>query len=288
MPAATIRPLSVIPSGQEIRAAVLTARQNGETVGFVPTMGALHEGHLSLVDAANAECDRVVASIFVNPTQFGPNEDFAKYPRPLDRDLDLLRDRGCDWVFVPHAAEMYPAGFDTSIDVGAVAEPLEGAARPGHFRGVATVVHKLFQLVPADRAYFGRKDYQQTLVVRRMAADLNMPIEVRVCPIVRDVDGLALSSRNAYLSTEERRRALSLSGALRLAESAYAAGERSAETLRKQMLAHISAVGGVEVEYVAIVHDGTVEEIAIVDGPATIAIAARVGATRLIDNLQIG
>lgn len=288
MPAAPSRPLCVIHRGQEIRAAVLAARQNGETIGFVPTMGALHEGHLSLLDAANAECDRVAASIFVNPTQFGPSEDFAKYPRPLERDVDLLRERGCDWVFAPDAAEIYPPGFDTSIDVGAVARPLEGAARPGHFRGVATIVHKLFQLVPADRAYFGRKDYQQSLVVRQMVADLNVPIEIRVCPIVRDADGLALSSRNAYLSSEERRRALSLSGALRSAEAAYAAGERTADALRQQMLAHIDAVGGVEVEYIAIVRNGTVDEVAAIDGPTTLAIAARVGATRLIDNLQIG
>jgi pantoate--beta-alanine ligase len=200
----------------------------------------------------------------------------------------MLRQRGCDWVFVPDAAEMYPAGFDTFIDVGAVAQPLEGAARPGHFRGVATVVHKLFQLVPADRAYFGRKDYQQSLVVRRMVTDLNMPIEIRVCPIVRDADGLALSSRNAYLSPEERRRALALSGALRLAETAHTAGERDAGAIRQLILAHIGAICGVEVEYVAIVRDGTVEEVAEIDGPTTIAIAARVGATRLIDNLSIG
>jgi pantoate--beta-alanine ligase len=288
MPAAPTRPLSVLHCGEEMRAAILDARRKGESVGFVPTMGALHEGHLSLVDAANAECDRVAASIFVNPTQFGPSEDFSKYPRPLERDLDLLRERGCDWVFAPDAAEMYPQGFDTYIDVGAVAQPLEGAARPGHFRGVATIVHKLFQLVPADRAYFGRKDYQQSLVVRRMVADLNMPIEIRVCPIVRDPDGLALSSRNAYLSAEQRERALTLSGGLRLAEAAYAAGERNADVIRRQMFSHLGAVGGVEVEYVAIVRDGTVEEVAAIDGPTTIVIAVRVGATRLIDNLQIG
>jgi pantoate--beta-alanine ligase len=288
VPAAPSRPLSVIYRGEEIRAAVLAARQAGEKVGFVPTMGALHDGHLSLVDAAAAECDRVAASIFVNPTQFGPSEDFTKYPRPLERDLDVLRERGCDLAFVPDAAEMYPAGFDTFIDVGAVAQPWEGAARPGHFRGVATVVHKLFQLVPADRAYFGQKDYQQTLVVRRMAADLNMPIEICTCPIVRDGDGLALSSRNAYLSGDERRRALALNQALRIADAAYGGGERSAETLRQKMLTHIASVGGVDVEYVAIMRDGTVDEVREIDQPAVIAIAARVGSTRLIDNQRIG
>jgi pantoate--beta-alanine ligase len=280
--------MQVIARGEEIRAAVQAARQSGETLGLVPTMGALHEGHLSLVDAAAAECDRVAVSIFVNPTQFGPSEDYTKYPRAPDRDLDLLRRRGCDWAFVPEPAEMYPPGFDTCIDVGAVARPWEGAARPGHFRGVATVVHKLFQLVPADRAYFGRKDYQQTLVVRQMVEDLDVPIDIRVCPIVRDADGLALSSRNVYLSPDERRQALALAQSLKLAEAAHAAGETSAKRIRDSMLAHIESVGGVNVEYIAIVRDGAVEEVSTIDGPTTIALAARVGATRLIDNTRLG
>jgi pantoate--beta-alanine ligase len=168
--------MHIIRRVEEIRPAVFAMRQSGETIGFVPTMGALHEGHLSLLDAAAADGDRIVASLFVNPSQFGPAEDFAKYPRDLERDLRLLESRGCDLVFHPEAADVYPPGFDTFIDVGAVAQPWEGAARPGHFRGVATVVHKLFQLVPAHRAYFGQKDYQQTLVVRRLVADLNVPI----------------------------------------------------------------------------------------------------------------
>lgn len=288
MPAAPTRSLQVITGVEAMRAAVRGLQRGGETVGFVPTMGALHEGHLSLVDAAAAECDRVVASIFVNPTQFGPSEDFTKYPRPLERDLDLLRERGCDLVFVPEAAEMYPQGYGTSIDVGPVAVPWEGAARPGHFAGVATVVLKLFECVPADRAYFGRKDYQQTLVVKRMVADLNLPIDVRVCPIVRDADGLALSSRNVFLSPEERRRALALSQSLRLAEEIISGGERDALVVRERMLALIASVGGMGVEYVAIVRDGTVDEVAQIDGPVTIAVAARVGTTRLIDNVRIG
>jgi pantoate--beta-alanine ligase len=271
-----------------MRAAVHAWQRSGAAVGFVPTMGALHEGHLSLIDAARAECDRVVASIFVNPTQFGPAEDFAKYPRPVERDLELLSSRGCDAAFVPTSEEMYPSGFDTFIDVGAVAVPWEGAARPGHFRGVATVVHKLFQLVPADRAYFGQKDYQQTLVVHRMVADLNLPIEVRVCPIIRDADGLALSSRNAYLSPDQRRQALALSQSLKLAEAIFAGGERRAPNIKAAMLAHMQAIPGIEAEYVAIVRDGTVEETATINGPTVIAIAARVGATRLIDNCRIG
>lgn len=288
MPAAPTRSLQVITGVVSMRTAVRTLQQGGETVGFVPTMGALHEGHLSLIDAAAAECDRVAASIFVNPTQFGPNEDFTKYPRPLERDLELLRERGCDLVFAPEAAEMYPTGYGTSIDVGPVAVPWEGAARPGHFAGVATVVLKLFECVPADRAYFGRKDYQQTLVVKRMAVDLNLPVDVRVCPIVRDADGLALSSRNVYLSPDERRRALSLSQSLRLAEELISSGERDALVVRERMLAHLNAAGGVNVEYVAIVRDGTVEEVTEIAEPITIAVAARVGTTRLIDNMQIG
>jgi pantoate--beta-alanine ligase len=279
--------MQVFHQGGEMRAAVLAAQRAGECVGLVPTMGALHEGHLSLVDAAVAECGRVAASIFVNPSQFGPAEDFAKYPRDLDRDLALLKSRGCNLVFAPANEEMYPPGFDTFIDVGAVAQPLEGVARPGHFRGVATVVHKLFQLVPADRAYFGQKDYQQTLVIRRMAADLNVPMEVRICPTVRDADGLALSSRNAYLSPEERQRALALWQSLKLAEAICADGETSSAQIKAAMLASIHAVPGVEVEYIAIVRDGTVEEVATVDGPTVIALAARVGGTRLIDNHRI-
>jgi pantoate--beta-alanine ligase len=278
----------MIQLGDEMRAAIWAARQAGQTVGFVPTMGALHEGHLSLIDAANIQCDRVVASIFVNPTQFGPREDFAKYPRPLDRDLELLRERGCDWVFVPEATAMYPRDFGTSIDVGAVARPFEGAARPGHFPGVATVVLKLFQLVPASRAYFGEKDYQQLLVVRRMVEDLNVPIEVVGCPIVRDNDGMALSSRNAYLSDDERRRARGLSQSLRIAQNLFDQGERDATALRKAMAVHLANMGGVEVEYIAIVREGTIDEAAIIDTPARVLIAAQVGTTRLIDNQRLG
>jgi pantoate--beta-alanine ligase len=290
LPVSQIRPIQVVARGAEMRTLVREAQAAGETVGFVPTMGALHEGHLSLIDAARAECDRVVSSIFVNPTQFRAGEDFDKYPRPLERDLALLTGRGCDWAFAPEPAEMYPPGFDSFVDVGAVAVPWEGAARPGHFRGVATVVLKLFQLVPANRAYFGRKDYQQSLVIERLVADFHVPMAIHVCPIVRDHDGIALSSRNAYLSTDERRRAIALSCALGTAEARYEAGETGAEALRAAMLAEIATVGEghVEVEYIAVLRDGTVESIETVDGPTTIAIAARVGQTRLIDNVRIG
>jgi pantoate--beta-alanine ligase len=290
LPASQTRPIQIVARGAEIRTLVREAQAAGESVGFVPTMGALHEGHLSLIDAARAECDRVVASIFVNPTQFRAGEDFDKYPRPLERDLALLTGRGCDWAFVPEPAEMYPPGFDSFVDIGAVAVPWEGAARPGHFRGVATVVLKLFQFVPANRAYFGRKDYQQSLVIERLVTDFHVPMAIHVCPIVRDHNGIALSSRNAYLSADERRRALALSRSLHVAEARYEAGETSAEAIRAAMLAEIETVGEshVKVEYIAVLRDGTVESVETVDGPTTIAIAARVGQTRLIDNVRIG
>src|SRR4051812_44716799 len=188
--------LRIAASVRELRECLAAARHTGKRIGLVPTMGALHEGHLSLVDAARRECDFVVVTIFVNPTQFAPGEDFSRYPRNLEADLGKLHDRGAHLAFTPATSEIYPHGFSTSVDVGRIAEPLEGKFRPGHFRGVATVVLKLFNLAPADVAYFGRKDYQQTLVVRRMAADLDLPIEIQVCPIVREPDGLAMSSRN--------------------------------------------------------------------------------------------
>jgi pantoate--beta-alanine ligase len=251
-------------------------------------MGALHEGHLSLVDAARAECDLVVTTIFVNPTQFAPGEDLRRYPRAMDRDLTLLESRRCDLVFAPNEAEMYPPGHVTFVDVGALGQVLEGEFRPTHFRGVATVVMKLFQLAPATRAYFGRKDYQQTLVVQQMVADLNVPIDVRVCPTVREPDGLAMSSRNAYLTTEERRRALALSKSLRLAERLVQQGEREVAVIDRGMRQEIGTAKGVDVQYIAFVADGTVTPVTRIEGPTTIAIAATVGGTRLIDNTLVG
>jgi pantoate--beta-alanine ligase len=277
----------LITDGERMRQAVVDAQRRGQAVGLVPTMGALHEGHLSLVDASRAECDLTVVTIFVNPTQFAPGEDFTKYPRDLQHDVSLLAGRGCDLVFAPERDAIYRANHSTFIDVGKIGAVLEGEIRPTHFRGVATVVMKLFQLAPADRAYFGRKDYQQTLVVRQMAADLNVPIDVRVCPIVREPDGLAMSSRNRYLSPDERRRALALSQSLRLAEKLAADGERNAETIRSQMHRHIEKVGGVEIQYIAFVADGTVTPIERIDGPTAVALAAKVGNTRLIDNTLV-
>jgi pantoate--beta-alanine ligase len=234
MPHLTTQP-RIVTTIDEVRRAVRNAQAAGETIGFVPTMGALHAGHLSLVDASEAECDRTVVSIFVNPTQFGPNEDQDRYPRTLERDCQLLADHGCWLVFAPTAKEVYPAGFETYVEVGSVAEPLEGAIRPGHFRGVATVVLKLFQMVPADRAYFGRKDYQQSLVVKRMIADFNLPIQLIVCPTVREADGLAMSSRNAYLNAEERQQATALWRSLQLAESLAKDGEKDVAKITAAM-----------------------------------------------------
>lgn len=277
----------VVTDGRSLRELVQAARRAGQTVGLVPTMGALHEGHLSLVDRARAECDLIIVTIFVNPTQFAPHEDLENYPRDLAGDLSLLAGRGCDVVFTPTVTDMYPPGHSTSIDVGPIAHVLEGEFRPTHFRGVATVVLKLFQLAPADRAYFGRKDYQQTLVIRRLVEDLNVPIDVRVCPVVRDPDGLAMSSRNAYLSADQRRRALALSQALRLAEELAAGGERSVAVIDRQMRQWIDRAGGVELQYIVFVADGTVTPVETIAGPTTIALAALIGKTRLIDNTQI-
>jgi pantoate--beta-alanine ligase len=277
----------LITSGGKLRQAVLDARQRGQSVGLVPTMGALHDGHLSLVDAARAECDLSVVTIFVNPTQFAPNEDFREYPREPTRDLSLLTGHGCDIVFAPSNDSIYRTNHATFIDVGSTGAVLEGEFRPNHFRGVATVVMKLFQLAPADRAYFGRKDYQQTLVVRQMVADLDVPIEVRVCPTVREPDGLAMSSRNRYLTPDERRRALVLSRSLRLAEELVATGERSAAVIRQRITHEIESVGDVEIQYVAIVADGTLTPVERIDGPTTIALAATIGKTRLIDNILV-
>ncbi len=277
----------LLVEGEAVRQAVVEARQAGKTVGLVPTMGALHEGHLSLLAAARAECDLTVVSIFVNPTQFAPQEDYRSYPRYLERDVAMLGSRGCDLVFAPGDGAMYAANHATFVDVGRSGQVLEGEYRPTHFRGVATIVLKLFQLAPADRAYFGRKDYQQTIVVRQMVADLNVPIEVRVCPTVREPDSLAMSSRNAYLSEDERRRACALSKSLRLAEELATKGERDVDIVRRQMLREIDRAGGIKIQYIAFVADGTLTPVDRIDGPTTIVLAATIGKTRLIDNIVV-
>lgn len=271
-----------------MRRAVLAARAAGKTVGLVPTMGALHQGHLSLVEAARGECDVTVVSIFVNPTQFGPREDFQRYPRTVEADLEKLRSFGVDCVFAPEVDEMYGRGHATMVETGGVADPLEGQCRPGHFRGVATVVLKLFNVVPADAAYFGRKDYQQLLVVRQMVRDLDLPIRIVACPIVRDRDGLALSSRNQYLSPAERNQALAIVHSLRLAESLAANGQRDAAAVGQAIRDHLTAAGIDRIDYVAVVDPETLLPVAQLVQPTLVAVAARVGGTRLIDNLLIG
>ena len=254
-------------------------RRQGLTIGLVPTMGALHAGHLSLMAQARAENAIVVVSVFVNPIQFGPGEDFERYPRDPARDAEQLRQVGIDAVYRPTVAAMYPPGSSTRVHVAGVSEPLEGAARPGHFDGVATVVSKLFSAVEPDRAYFGQKDAQQVAVVKRLVRDLDLPVQIRVGPTVRESDGLALSSRNAYLSPEERQAAAALSSALRLATDAYAAGERSPEQLRKMLWTRLEAESLARIEYAEMVDPETFRS------PGSLAvIAVRIGATRLIDN----
>lgn len=258
-------------------------------LGLVPTMGFLHEGHLSLVRRAKEECGAVAVSIFVNPTQFAANEDFSTYPRDTERDLSLLRDVQTDLVFTPTPAIVYPPGHDTGVEVGTVTGVLEGVVRPGHFRGVATVVCKLFNIVQPTKAYFGQKDAQQCVVIAKMARDLDMPLEVVVCPTVREADGLAMSSRNSYLKPDERRAATVLRRALAAAEARFAAGERSGETLRQAMRETLATEPMGSVEYVSIADRRSLKELGQVPADGALAsMAVRLGKTRLIDNVILG
>jgi pantoate--beta-alanine ligase len=276
--------MQVIKTISEIRALRRTAKG---TVGFVPTMGYLHEGHLVLVKNAKAENASAIASIYVNPTQFGPREDFGAYPRDLNHDLDLLQEVGADIVFVPSDDEMYPPGFSSWVDVEKVAERLEGASRPGHFRGVATVVAKLFNIVQPTRAYFGQKDVQQVVVIKRMVADLNMNVEVVVVPTVRESDGLAMSSRNVYLNPKERQAATILFKALTLAQRLWRDGERDAEKIRREMTALIQKEPLAQIDYVSLADAETLAELNLLDRPAVASLAVRIGKTRLIDNMPL-
>lgn len=259
-------------------------RRQGRRVGVVPTMGALHEGHLSLVRAAKAECDYTVVTIYVNPSQFGPGEDLDRYPRTLQADLEALAGCGADLAFVPADEEVYRAGHSTWVEVGPVAEPLEGQCRPGHFRGVATVVLKLLNVVGADVAYFGQKDYQQSLVVRQMVRDLDVPVEIRVCPTVREPDGLALSSRNACLSGDARRRALVLWKSLQLAQELVLRGQRDADRIARGMREVIATAGDAAIDYVALVDPDSLEPVDEIAAPTLAALAVTIENTRLIDN----
>lgn len=271
----------------EIRAWVRQTHAAGKTVGFVPTMGALHVGHVSLMQAAAARCDSVVVSIFVNPTQFGPGEDFEKYPRPFEKDLAICEKHGVDAIFAPGRGEMYPRENLTWVTVEKVSEPLCGRFRPGHFRGVATVCTKLFNIVGADAAFFGQKDAQQVAVIQRMVADLNMPLEIVVCPTVREPDGLAVSSRNQYLSPQERKEAAVIYRALQRSAELIRGGETAVARIVEQMREVLGQVPALRVEYVSIVDAGSLEDLPRVQGKVLIAVAGRLGSTRLIDNIVV-
>ena len=277
--------MKVIQTVADFRAA---QREYPRPLGLVPTMGYLHEGHLSLVRRCREDDATAVASIFVNPTQFGPSEDLSTYPRDMEGDLAKLEAEGVDLVFAPDASEMYPEGFDTTIDVGDIARRLEGEHRPGHFQGVATVVCKLLTIVRPDRVYFGQKDAQQCLVIKRLNADLDLGAEVIVLPTVRDPDGLALSSRNAYLSEEDRGAALSLYRALNRAQTLYGDGVRDAGAMRREMLILLEAEPSASVDYVSVADAETLVELESVDRPALVSMAVRIGRVRLIDNVVLG
>jgi pantoate--beta-alanine ligase len=263
------------------------ARAEGRIVGLVPTMGALHEGHLSLVRAAQQQCAPVVVSIFVNPAQFGPKEDLAKYPRPIERDRALLEDLRVECLFAPTAAEIYPSDFRTFVEVGGLSERYEGRSRPGHFRGVATVVLKLFEIVQPHFAYFGRKDAQQARIVRQMASDLNLDTRIVVCPIVREADGLAMSSRNAYLGAEERQRATVLYRALEGARREILGGERDVTRLLGRMREVLKSEPDAEPDYVEIVDAESFEPVTLLRRECLVVLAVRVGGVRLLDNMLI-
>jgi len=271
---------------KELREHLKTERQNGSTIGLVPTMGAFHQGHVSLMQRARETTDVVVVSLFVNPTQFAPTEDLTAYPRDEAKDAEMAQQAGVDVLFAPPVKEVYPDGFQTTVTVGALAQPLEGAQRPGHFDGVATVVTKLLNMVQPDVAFFGQKDAQQALIVRRVVRDLDIPTRIEVCPTVREPDGLAMSSRNAYLGPAERERAIALRRALDAAEQTVAAGERDATAVATAAHQAMEPYG-VEPEYLALVASDSLQPVDRIDGEILMALAARVGPARLIDNTLI-
>ncbi|KAF0208789.1 MAG: pantoate--beta-alanine ligase [Actinomycetota bacterium] len=276
-----------VGSIEEVRQAVLAARREGKRIALVPTMGALHAGHLSLVDAACKRADYVVVSIFVNPTQFGPGEDFAAYPRDLERDFDLLRSEGADLVFTPSVDAMYAADAQVTVAPGPLGDVFEGEIRPGHFSGVCTVVAKLFGIVQPDLAFFGEKDFQQLAIVKRMVCDLDLPVRIVACPIVRVPDGLALSSRNVYLSAGERHAATVLYRALRTAETLALGGETDAALLAEAMRACIAEEPLATLDYAAVIDPATLRTLDVLAGPARALVAVRLGETRLIDNMPL-
>jgi pantoate--beta-alanine ligase len=272
---------------EDMRAACRLARSGGKRLGFVPTMGALHEGHLALVRAARSSCDAVAASIFVNPTQFGPNEDLAKYPRSFERDRDLLASEGVELLFAPTVEEMYPAGAVSWITVVELRNKLDGRSRPGHFRGVTTVVAKLFHIVEPDVAFFGQKDAAQVAIIRRMVRDLDFPVEIVACPIVREADGLAMSSRNAYLDPQQRKQALALQRALMRLKRSWEAGERDAGKLLAEGREEVAGEKSIRLDYFEIVDPDSLDAVETAANGVLVAVAAFVGSTRLIDNIVL-
>ena len=279
--------MMVLDTIEALRQQLAIHRSAHERIGIVPTMGYLHDGHLSLVYQARQECDVVVLSIFVNPRQFGPQEDLDRYPRDRMRDICLSRKAGVDIVFIPTVDEMYPTGFQSEVRVDGLTEKLCGESRPGHFNGVTTIVAKLFNIVGPERAYFGSKDYQQAIIVKKMVEDLNMPITIVSCPIIREKDGLAMSSRNSFLSSEERQTALVLSRSLQLAATCVAEGERDGKRLQSTVSAYISAYSNTHIDYVAVCDPDSLQAVETLSGDILVALAVRVGKTRLIDNTLV-
>lgn len=280
--------MKIIRKIKQMQEYVTSAKKAGKKVGLVPTMGALHEGHLSLIRQASKDNDVVVVSIFVNPTQFGPKEDFNKYPRPFTKDARLAKSAGANVIFNPSVEEMYPAGYQTYVEVGKITRGLCGASRPGHFRGVATVVSKLFNAVPADKAYFGQKDYQQVQVIKQIVQDLNIAVQVVTCPIIREQDGLAMSSRNQYLNAEERKSATCLYEALKVAKAMIKSRIKDTNKIKKEIRNIIESNLLSKVDYIEIVNAGTLDPVKVVKGKVVIALAVYIGKTRLIDNMVAG
>ena len=279
--------MEIYKSIRSLTKKVQEIKRKGHKIGLVPTMGFLHQGHMSLIRRAKKDTDCVIVSIFVNPAQFGPREDFKKYPRDLKRDLDLCEKEGVDIIFAPQAEEMYPEGYSTCVNVENITDRLCGASRPGHFKGVATVVTKLFNITLPDIAYFGQKDSQQAIVIKRMTEDFNMPVKIKVMPIVRELDGLAMSSRNVYLSQKERTQALSLYRALKLAKGLFNNGERDSGKIISRMKQAINKGSQARIEYIAVVDAKDLKGIKKISDQALVAVAAWVGKTRLIDNIVL-
>jgi len=279
--------VEIAETTESVRVRISAARAEGKKIGLIPTMGALHSGHISLIEAAAGQCDYIVVSIFVNPTQFGAGEDFEKYPRRLNTDLEICAANGVDLVFAPSADEMYKSENLTWVTVEKLTEPLCGRFRPGHFRGVTTVCAKLFNIVTCDVAFFGWKDAQQAIVIKRMVEDLKLPLEIVVCPTVREPDGLAVSSRNRYLSGEQREQAASIYKALQKCEQMVRAGVKEAEVVIKEMRDILTASRGIEIQYIDIVDVDTLEGLERVEGRALVAVAVKIGSTRLIDNIFV-